>query len=111
VVAAVCQRAVVMYAGQVVEVATVDDLYAQPLHPYTRGLLMSNPHGVLPSDKLPTIPGTVPAPGEWPSGCRFHPRCPQAHEDCALTPVALREFGERRSRCLYAEDLITSNDG
>jgi peptide/nickel transport system ATP-binding protein len=82
--AEIADRIVVMYAGRVVEEAAVHALFARPLHPYTRGLLQS----VVPLDSqrashLPTIRGASPSAGEFPSGCRFHPRCPQATARCA----------------------------
>jgi peptide/nickel transport system ATP-binding protein len=82
--AEIADRIVVMYAGRVVEEAPVHALFARPLHPYTRGLLQS----VVPLDsqrasRLPTIRGASPSAGEFPSGCRFHPRCPQATARCA----------------------------
>ena len=77
VVADLCQRAIVMYAGEIAETATVDELFASPQHPYTRALLAS-----IPEDgghrRLGTIPGTVPLPGSHPTGCRFAARCPVA---------------------------------
>jgi peptide/nickel transport system ATP-binding protein len=81
---------VVMYAGRVVEEAPVHALFARPLHPYTRGLLQS----VVPLDsqrasRLATIHGSSPSAGEFPSGCRFHPRCPQATARCAAEEPVL----------------------
>lgn len=81
VVSEVCDRVAVMYAGDVCEVATVDDLFRDPKHPYTRGLLRSVPKEDQ-SESLATIPGTVPNLVRPPSGCRFHPRCPRAHDVC-----------------------------
>ncbi|MBM7085259.1 dipeptide/oligopeptide/nickel ABC transporter permease/ATP-binding protein [Micromonospora humidisoli] len=89
VVAALCDRAVVMYAGQVVESCPVTELFARPRHPYTRGLLAADPHRASGAGRLPTIAGTVPAPGNWPTGCRFAPRCPLAVEPCRRAPVPL----------------------
>jgi peptide/nickel transport system ATP-binding protein len=94
VVAEVAQRVVVMYAGQVVEEAGVDELFAQPLHPYTQGLIRSIPRIDLAAthkQRLQTIPGTVPkliAPG---AGCRFAARCGQATLACTLATPPLRE--------------------
>ena len=75
VVADICDRVLVMYAGQIVEHAPVHDLYAQPLHPYTEALLGAIPRADETLARLVTIPGVVPVPGAWPSGCRFAPRC------------------------------------
>ena len=83
VVAGTADRVVVMYAGQVVETAPTADLFARPLHPYTEGLLQSVPRLEAPRARLHSIPGQVPAATAWPSGCRFHPRCPYAWAKCA----------------------------
>jgi len=107
VVADVCQRAVVMYAGHVVERAEVVDMFTNALHPYTLGLLRSNPHLAMRGEPLPTIGGMVPAPSDWPPGCHFAARCPMARPDCADRAVVLRELlPERHTACHYAEDLV-----
>jgi peptide/nickel transport system ATP-binding protein len=80
-VAEICDRASVMYAGDIAETASVRELFRQPLHPYTRGLLASVPK-VSQAGELATIRGTVPNLIDPPSGCRFHPRCPHAMEIC-----------------------------
>ena len=82
VVAQTCDRVAVMYAGKVVEEASVDALFDSPRHPYTVGLLDSLPlhHDV--GEELRQIPGTVPSPLQMPSGCRFAPRCPHARDIC-----------------------------
>ncbi len=89
IVAQYADRVAVMYAGKVVELASVEELFASPAHPYTRGLLNS-----LPKDgaKLETIPGTVPHPAYLPKGCAFHPRCAEKLDQCmkmipSLEPV------------------------
>src|SRR2546422_6092044 len=74
VVAEICDRVAVMYAGQVVEEATVDALFARPRHPYTAGLMESMPQLAPPGSRLRVIPGQVPRPEDLPTGCRFHPR-------------------------------------
>ncbi|SCF02348.1 peptide/nickel transport system permease protein [Micromonospora matsumotoense] len=105
VVAALCDRAVVMYAGQVVESCPVTDLFARPRHPYTRGLLAADPHRASRSGPLPTISGTVPAPGDWPTGCRFAPRCPLAGEPCRRAPVPLDRLGPGHAvRCVRPDE-------
>jgi peptide/nickel transport system ATP-binding protein/oligopeptide transport system ATP-binding protein len=78
VVAEVCDRVVVMYAGQVVEHGTVEQIFNDPRHPYTEGLLRAIPRLGQNTDRLAVIPGTVPPPTSWPQGCRFHTRCPYA---------------------------------
>jgi oligopeptide/dipeptide ABC transporter ATP-binding protein len=109
VVADLCRRAMVMYAGQVVEQATVDSVFAAPLHPYTVGLLQANPFLAKPRTRLNAIPGNVPPPGAWPAGCHFNPRCPYAADDCRSQPVALGSFGEDRSaRCLHTDQVVVS---
>src|SRR5205085_6278404 len=65
----------VMYASRIVEVATVENLFDKPLHPYTEGLFRSVPKLGADTQRLDTIPGTVPNPARFPSGCKFHPRC------------------------------------
>ncbi|MBR1921626.1 MAG: ABC transporter ATP-binding protein [Kiritimatiellae bacterium] len=73
----------VMYAGEIVERGAVAEVLAKPIHPYTRGLLAAVPRLDLPKDApLVGISGTVPPPTAWPSGCAFHPRCPNAEESC-----------------------------
>ncbi|MEU1606194.1 dipeptide/oligopeptide/nickel ABC transporter permease/ATP-binding protein [Micromonospora matsumotoense] len=105
VVAALCDRAVVMYAGQVVESCPVTELFARPRHPYTRGLLAADPHRASRSGPLPTISGTVPAPGDWPTGCRFAPRCPLAGDPCRRAPVPLDQLGPAHAvRCVRPDE-------
>jgi oligopeptide/dipeptide ABC transporter ATP-binding protein len=79
VAAEICERVGVMYAGNLCEVAPVDALYTNPLHPYTEALLAAVPK---PGKEPYPIPGTMPDPIELPPGCRFHPRCPIAREVC-----------------------------
>jgi oligopeptide/dipeptide ABC transporter ATP-binding protein len=102
VVAELCDRAIVMYAGQIVEEAPVSELSEAAGHPYTRLLLAANPRCAPDGAAvLPTIPGTIPAPGEWPDACHFSPRCPQAAGACTAGPIPLRDTGmARRSRCI-----------
>jgi oligopeptide/dipeptide ABC transporter ATP-binding protein len=89
VLAEVCDRAVVMYAGEIVEEAAVDRLCLTPRHPYSAALLAANPQLASPGRLLPVIPGRVPAPSAWPAGCRFAPRCPRATPECTARPVQL----------------------
>src|SRR5436189_752462 len=76
----------VMYASRVVEYATVEDVFERPMHPYTQGLLKSVPKLGAHSERLVSIPGTVPNPARFPSGCKFHPRCPRTREAAATAP-------------------------
>jgi peptide/nickel transport system permease protein len=105
VIADSCERTAVMYAGQLVELATVDEIFNVPLHPYTEGLLASNPY-LSDRGSLPSIKGVVPSPWEWPAGCRFAPRCPYATEDCTLVPIPARSMSaDRVTRCLHSERI------
>jgi peptide/nickel transport system permease protein len=106
VVADICDRAVVMYAGQVVERGPLLPIIREPRHPYTRALLASNPHRAKSSGLLPTIPGSVPPPGSWPAGCHFHTRCPLAESACREGPIQLQELPSgRETRCIRNEQL------
>lgn len=107
VVAQVAHRVVVLYAGQVVEEASAEALFACAAHPYTRGLLASLPRARRPGEDrhLPAIAGQVPTPGQWPPGCRFAPRCPLAEPACRNAPVALVAIhGGRAARCRRWKD-------
>jgi peptide/nickel transport system ATP-binding protein len=100
VVAEMADRVAVMYAGRIVEEAPVADLFADPKHPYTRGLLGSIPGGA-PGSPLTAIPGTVPAPGSLPPGCCFTPRCPSRFEPCPTAPPGMTDFGGGRTVKCY----------
>jgi peptide/nickel transport system ATP-binding protein len=76
-------RVVVMYAGQIVELAPAKELLRRPLHPYTKALMNSVPKLQGEVERLPAIPGNVPRIGDFPSGCRFAPRCPIARQECS----------------------------
>jgi peptide/nickel transport system permease protein len=109
VIADSCDRVVVMYAGQVVEQASTASLFHQPLHPYTEALHTSNPHNAPEAQELPSIPGSVPTPGDWPAGCHFHPRCPYATKACTEAPIALvRPASGRETRCIHHEKLVSA---
>jgi len=105
VVAEVCDRVIVMYAGQIVEEAPVFTLFETPSHPYTRGLIASTPKIGEEKDRLHTIEGTVPQLSEMPKGCRFATRCSEVTERCIEEPPPLVELAEKvRCRCwLYAK--------
>ena len=92
VIAEMCDRVAVMYAGRVVEQGAVLDIFDRPAHPYTRGLLASRPKISAGAQWLSTIDGTVPALGQMGPGCSFAPRCPLARTACTSVP-ALREVG------------------
>lgn len=100
VVSEVCHRAIVMYAGEIVEEGDVHELFSHPLHPYTEGLLGAMPEVTDHGDHLKVIPGTVPSLDALPTGCRFSTRCAYATDVCS-TPVPLIAVGDqdRRVRC------------
>ncbi|PWK09582.1 ABC transporter ATP-binding protein [Tumebacillus permanentifrigoris] len=105
VIAEMCQRVVVMYAGQVIEQAESKALFASPTHPYTRALLAATPRLSSKQERFYSIPGSVPAPTEWGTGCRFRSRCEQATDTCGEMPPLSRMDGQRYVRCWYAPDL------
>jgi peptide/nickel transport system permease protein len=107
VVADLCDRVIVMYAGQIVERADAQSIFDTPFHPYTEALLASNPHLAPEAATLPVIPGTVPPPGSWPPGCRFSARCRYAIAACAELDVAI-DVPEQahETRCIRYEQLI-----
>jgi peptide/nickel transport system permease protein len=107
VLADLCDRAVVMYAGEVVEQASVADLYRSPLHPYTEGLLAANPHLAPVGDTLPAIPGTVPPPDQWPQGCHFRPRCQYATDECEKYIPITQAAPGRLARCIHTDRVHT----
>jgi peptide/nickel transport system ATP-binding protein/oligopeptide transport system ATP-binding protein len=98
------QRLIIMYTGEVVEEAPTREIFEHPLHPYTRGLLQSTPHGAVKGRRLQEIPGTVPSLFKVPQGCLFHPRCPQAMPVCReKSPEWTRTTNRSSVRCwLYA---------
>lgn len=110
VVADLCQRAVVMYAGQVVEYAALGEIMDRPLHPYTEGLLLSDPARATPGAPLAAIPGTVAQPRDWPVGCRFAPRCRYADDTCRGRAIDLAEPSTRHfSRCVHIDRLLAAS--
>ncbi|MGG1662565.1 ABC transporter ATP-binding protein [Brevibacillus sp. NRS-1366] len=106
VVAEVCDRVIVMYAGQVIESADVRTLLRSPKHPYTIGLIQSAPHQSKGQHRLYSIRGSVPSPEDMPSGCRFAPRCDKVMPVCWEKNPALQQVGEESAcRCwLYEEE-------
>ncbi len=114
VVAETCDRVVVLYAGQVVEEATVERLFAAPAHPYTRGLLGAVPRlgRPAPRGRLPAIPGQVPDPWRLPPGCPFHPRCPEAMEECGRRePPFYPLAAGGGARCLLPDEARRAEEG
>ncbi|GAA4430235.1 ABC transporter ATP-binding protein [Georgenia halophila] len=115
IIAEMADRVVVMYAGRVVETGGVHDVFREPRHPYTRGLLASRP-GLAGSEELPAIPGQAPSLLALPTGCTFHPRCDQSHgrapcreEEPVLLPIGTEAI-ERGSRCHYHDELAKGPD-
>ena len=107
VVADIADDVVVMYASQVVEHAPVRELFRNPQHPYTAGLLAAMPQSALENNTpLVGIPGVVPQPHRLPPGCRFHPRCTHAQAGrCTTDPIDLRLLDRGLVRCVRAEEL------
>ena len=106
VVAAVADRVAVMYAGEIVEEAPVDELFSSPKHPYTQGLLRALPQVGYKRDKLESISGLVPPPQMMPPGCYFAPRCPHALEACWDEHPEPTEKGGSRVRCLNPQPFV-----
>ena len=110
VVAEVCDRVNVMYAGYVVETAEVNDLFDNPSHPYTQGLLKCIPSIDEDREVLDTIEGTVPPPYAMPKGCRFAPRCPYATPECEASRPELYEVSPGHTcRCFKFKKEETTN--
>jgi len=111
VVAELADRVVVMYAGQVVEEASVVELFDQPSHPYTQGLMESVPQLDRDSHRLNSIPGNVPSPDAMQTGCRFHTRCPHATKTCRADAPALVEVApDHKVRCFLYTDAVTPRE-
>ena len=103
VVAQVCDRAVVMYAGEIVETGPMDALFHTPRHPYTRLLFAATP-GLHAQDDVVSIPGTPPRLDREILGCPFHPRCDRAFDRCRVERPELRCVGERRRAACHLND-------
>lgn len=107
VVADLCQRVIVMYAGKIVEEAEVRDIFKNPKHPYTMGLLQSVPDVREKKERLYSIPGNVPKPGSIQTGCRFAARCDKAHDRCYIEDPKLYQLGSGQSvRCFLHEGVV-----
>jgi peptide/nickel transport system ATP-binding protein len=92
----ISDRVAVMYLGKIVEVGTVDQIWNNPSHPYTRALISAIPHADGTSFMPKDLPGDVPNPMSPPSGCRFHPRCPLAKPECSSNEPELRRLADGR---------------
>jgi len=111
VVADLASRVAVMYAGEIVETGKLTDVFHNPQHPYTEGLIKAIPRNESRLGTLPTIDGVVPPPWEWPVGCHFAPRCPYATDDCRRGPVDLTPSGLSITRCIRASELQLAGVG
>jgi len=109
IVAEMCERVVVMYAGRIVEEGDVLSIFTNPVHPYTAALLASMPRLDLPRGRLAAIDGAVPDPHAMPRGCRFAPRCVHVQDRCRVESPPLEAIAPgRRAACFLARDRITS---
>ena len=100
----VADRVAVMYAGEIVEEGTRAELLGRPRHPYTQGLLRSIPKAEARGHRLEEIKGAVPRPGHWPTGCRFHPRCPHAFAPCPDTEPKRTTVSATQAACCHLLD-------
>lgn len=108
VVSEMCDRVIVMYAGEIVEEANVVNLFDSPKHPYTQGLMESLPNISEQKEYLSSIPGVVPAPGSMPQGCRFAPRCKNAFDKCSEKPPLITTTDGTRVQCwLYDSETAS----
>lgn len=106
VIAEICDRIAVMYAGQVVEVGSADDIFTRPQHPYTEGLLQSLPQMAIERGQMHIMLGSVPSVNALPPGCRFAPRCGHAHTVCTLSPpLGPTSEYPNRVRCVRANEI------
>ena len=102
VVAEICDKVAIMYAGEIVEYGTLEHVFNGTLHPYTMGLFNSLPSLDKDAERLIPIHGLMPDPTNLPSGCPFHPRCPYARPACAENHPELRDYGDGHlARCLF----------
>lgn len=111
VVAETCERVIVMYAGQVIEEASVKKIFEDPQHPYTKGLIQSVPDMRYKKERLYSIPGNVPKPGSIKKGCKFAARCEFAFDRCLVEdPTLIHTEPGHQTRCfLYSEEGVTAD--
>jgi len=111
VIAEVCDRVAVMYAGKVVEYTDVKTLFSNPRHPYTWGLMNSIPRLDEEVERLTAIPGIVPSALNFPEGCRYNTRCPMAQEKCFKEEPALSDVEDgHQARCFYTDKIDKLNE-
>lgn len=106
VVAQVCDKVAIMYAGEIVEAGSLYDIFEKPKHPYTHGLFDSIPNLDEDVTRLKPIKGLMPDPTNLPSGCRFHPRCPYVQQKCSSINPSLTEDNGHKVKCLAYEGII-----
>ena len=99
VIAQVCDKVAVMYAGNMVEFGKIETVFNTPRHPYTKALLDCIPYIGMKKGTLSAIYGNVPSAGTYPSGCRYHPRCPHSHSQCNSMPPLIQIEGGTRVAC------------
>ena len=105
VVAEVCDDVAVVYAGEIVESGSVEQIFTNPTHPYTQGLFGSIPRIDMDIERLHTIGGLPPSPVDLPKGCHFSPRCPKATDECRCDPIAMVELSPGHyCRCCHIEE-------
>ena len=111
VVAGICDKVLVMYAGRTMEYGRVNDIFYRPSHPYTEGLLRAIPRLDTEGEVLPTIPGNPPNLLRLPTGCPFQERCHRAHEICGQQSPVLTPFGDGRTRaCHWVSDAMINKE-
>ena len=112
IIAEMCDRVAIIYAGQIVEIGNMVNIFDETLHPYTVGLFNSLPNMVKEGERLRPIPGLMPDPANLPKGCKFSPRCPYATEACKNTePVLENAGGEHFVRCMRWKELEAGKKG
>ena len=111
VVAGICDKVLVMYAGRTMEYGRANDIFYRPSHPYTEGLLRAIPRLDTEGEVLPTIPGNPPNLLRLPTGCPFQERCHRAHEICGQQSPVLTPFGDGRTRaCHWVSDAMINKE-
>ncbi|WP_434309391.1 ABC transporter ATP-binding protein [Hominifimenecus sp. rT4P-3] len=111
VVAEMCDRVSIIYAGEIVETGTVAHIFNEYMHPYTEGLFASLPRLAGKEKRLKAIRGLMPDPADLPKGCKFAPRCPYAKEACSRQEISLKEVSQGHFyRCLFGEEVAEKRE-